>query len=152
YVSLPSGALSSLTSSTFSAWVYLNSSSAWIRLFDMGTSTSNFIFLTLRNGSNVPQVSIQPTGGTSQSIYGTSAFPTGAWTHVALTLTGSVGTLYINGTQVGQNTSMTNTPSMLGTTTQNWIGRSEWSADPYMNGMVDDFRIYSRALSSTEVQ
>ncbi len=152
YVALPNGVVSSLTDTTLSAWVYLNATSAWIRLFDIGTSTNNFMFLTLHNGSNVPQFSIDPSGGTSQSIYGTSAFPTGVWTHVAVTLTGSVGTLYINGVQVGQNTSMTNTPNLLGTTTQSWIGHSEWSADPYLNGQIDDFRIYARALSASEVQ
>jgi hypothetical protein len=28
---------------------------------------------------------------------------------------------------------------------QNWIGRSQWSADPYFKGRIDDFRIYHGA-------
>ena len=46
---------------------------------------------------------------------------------------------------------MTLSPSSLGSTNQNWIGRSQYSADPYLDGRVDDFRIYNRALSSSEV-
>ncbi|HSB02319.1 MAG TPA: LamG-like jellyroll fold domain-containing protein [Anaerolineales bacterium] len=41
--------------------------------------------------------------------------------------------------------------TFLGSTTQNWIGRSEYSSDPYLNGAIDEFRIYSRALSAAEV-
>ncbi len=72
------------------------------------------------------------------------------WTHVAVTLSGSVGTLYINGTVAGTNSAMTLTPSSLGSTTLNYIGKSQWN-DPYLNGSVDEFQIYPRALSSTEV-
>jgi len=46
---------------------------------------------------------------------------------------------------------MTLSPSNLGSTTQNWIGRSQYSSDPYLNGVVDDFLIYNRALSASEV-
>ncbi len=45
---------------------------------------------------------------------------------------------------------MTLRPSDLGATTQNWIGRSQYS-DPYLNGRVDDFRLYAGALSATEI-
>ena len=31
------------------------------------------------------------------------------------------------------------------------LGRSNWSVDGYLDGLIDDFRIYNRALSATEV-
>jgi hypothetical protein len=34
--------------------------------------------------------------------------------------------------------------------TQIWLGRSQWT-DPYLTGVIDDFRIYSRPLSGREV-
>jgi hypothetical protein len=46
---------------------------------------------------------------------------------------------------------MTLNPSSLGVTNQNWIGHSQFPADPYLDGTVDDFNIYSRALSASEV-
>jgi hypothetical protein len=70
---------------------------------------------------------------------------------VAVVLNGSTGTLYVNGTAVGTNTAMTLTPSSLGNTTQNWIGRSQFAADPYLNGIVDDFRIYGGALTAAQI-
>jgi hypothetical protein len=45
---------------------------------------------------------------------------------------------------------MTIKPSHLNWTSRNFIGKSQWS-DPYLNGRVDDFRIYSDALSPGEV-
>ena len=42
-------------------------------------------------------------------------------------------------------------PSDLGVTTQNCIGRSQFSTDPYLNGRVDDFRIYNSALSASQI-
>ena len=58
--------------------------------------------------------------------------------------------LYVNGSEVARNAALTLTPDALGSTTQNWIGRSQY-ADPYLDGAVDGFRVYSRALSASEV-
>src|SRR5262249_9508660 len=38
-----------------------------------------------------------------------------------------------------------------GATTQDYIGKSQY-ADPNLNGLVDTFNIYNRALSASEVQ
>jgi hypothetical protein len=45
---------------------------------------------------------------------------------------------------------MTLSPANLGNTTQYYIGRSQY-ADPYLDGQLDQFRIYNRALSAAEV-
>lgn len=62
-----------------------------------------------------------------------------------------MGILYVNGVAVGTNSAMTLTPSSLGSTANNYIGRSQYSADPYLNGVLDEFRIYSVALSAPEI-
>jgi hypothetical protein len=153
YVSLPSGIVSNLGDFSIATWVYLNSSSSWNRVFDFGTGTSVNMFLTPQNGStNAVRFAITTGGnGSEQQITGSSALPTGTWTHVAVTKSGNTGRLYVNGSQVGSNSSMTLSPSGLGNTNQNWLGRSQYSSDPYLNGRIDDFRIYNRALSASEV-
>jgi hypothetical protein len=41
----------------------------------------------------------------------------------------------------------------MAATSQNWLGRSQFiTVDPYFNGSLDDFRIYNRALSESEVR
>jgi hypothetical protein len=80
-----------------------------------------------------------------------SALPTGAWTHVAVTLSGSTGVLYVNGTEVARNTWLTLRPGDLGSTSQNWVKRSQYSGDPYLDPAVDELRLYSRVLSAAEI-
>jgi hypothetical protein len=151
YVSLPSGSLSSLSNFSVAAWVKLDTTSAWRRIFDFGTGTSVYMFLAPTNGSVVRFAITTGGGSAEQRIDGTAALPTGTWKHVAVTKNGNTGILYVDGAQVGQNTNLTLGPNSLGSTNNNWIGRSQYSADPYLDGQVDDFRIYNRALSASEV-
>ena len=81
----------------------------------------------------------------------TGILSTSVWHHVAVTLTAGTGLLYVDGAPVGTNSAIALTPSDLGGTTQNCIGRSQYPADPYLNGLVDDFRIYRGALSASDV-
>ena len=150
HVALPAGIVSGLSTATISAWVNLDAIATWARVFDFGTGTNNYMFLAPRGGSNVIRFAIRTPSVGEQQINGTAALPAGGWHHVALTLNGSVGTLYVNGQQVGQNTGMTLNPSSLGATTQNYIGKSQWN-DPYLNGRVDDFRIFGTALDAGQI-
>jgi fibronectin type 3 domain-containing protein len=151
YVSLPAGVVASSATSTIAAWVNLDTVSNWMRIFDFGSGTSTYMFLSPKSGSGKIRFAIKNNGSSEQIIDGTSALATGGWHHVAVTLNGATGTLYVDGAQVGRNTAMTLKPSDMGSTTQNWIGRSQFSPDPYLNGRVDDFRIYNKALSASEV-
>jgi hypothetical protein len=153
YVSLPDGIVSGLHDFTVSAWVNPASNDPWARVFDFGTGTNDYMFLTLNAGGAPIRFSITTNGGggAEQQINGTGELPTNAWSLVTVTLSGTTGTLYVNGQVVGTNTNMTLTPSDLGATTNNWIGQSQYPADPHLNATVDDFNIYSHALSASEV-
>lgn len=59
--------------------------------------------------------------------------------------------LYLNRAEVARTAGMTLTPASLGSTTNNWIGRSQYAADPYLDGIVDDIRVHKRALSAGEI-
>jgi hypothetical protein len=72
------------------------------------------------------------------------------WTHVAIKRSHDTVSLYINGTRVAFNTGMTINPSDLGSTSLNYIGKSQFS-DPLLNGSVDEFRIYNYALSDQHI-
>jgi fibronectin type 3 domain-containing protein len=152
YVSLPSGVVSSLTNFTMATWVNLGATSTWARVFDFGSGTTAYMFLAPVSGSGTIRFAITTTAsGGEQQINGSAPLPTNAWTHVAVTLSGGTGILYANGVEVGVNTSMTLTPASLGVTTQNYIGKSQYSGDPYLDGLVDEFRIYTDALSAADV-
>ncbi len=149
YASLPKGIVNSADDITIATWVKLDTAITWTRIFDIGNSTSAYMYFSPRISTGVPRFAIK-NGGTEQVIDGPSAFPLG-WTHIAVTLSGNTGKLYINGDSVSANTGMTINPSELGATINNYIGRSQF-ADPYLKGSIDDFRIYNRALSASEIQ
>jgi hypothetical protein len=151
YVQLPDGIVSGLHDFTISAWVNPSQNSAWSRVFDFGTGTTVNMFLTLSAGGGPLRFAITTGGGgAEQRIDNTGTLPLGSWSHVAVTLSGNTGTLYVNGTPVGTNPNMTLHPSDLGATTQNYIGRSQYP-DPYLNAAVDDFQIYDGALSAADI-
>lgn len=151
-VSLPAGVVSSLNDFSIAAWVYVNAAATWNRVFDFGSGTPAYMALIPQSDNGTLRFDITIAGGNNtQKISTPMALPAGGWHHVAVTLNAGVGVLYLDGAPVGTNSAMTITPSMLGVTTQNWIGRSQYSSDPYLNGMVDDLRIYSGALSPNEI-
>src|SRR5262249_38793826 len=151
YVDLPDNIVSGLNDFTVSAWVNLAADPSWSRVFDFGTGTGDYMFLTNNGGGTGVRFAITTTGsGGEQQINSNTHLPLNTWSHLAVTVSGNTGTLYINGTPVGTNSNMTLHPSNLGDTNQNWIGRSQFG-DPPLNGTVDDFQIYGHALSASEI-
>ena len=154
YVQLPAGIAGSLGDFTIAAWADFRTMTNWARIFDFGNGTTTYLFLTPQSSDGYLRFAITTNGnGAEQRINAVIPPITGTgWNHFAVTRAGSVGTLYLNGTAVGGNNAITITPSSLGSTANNFIGKSQFAADPYLNGLVDDFRIYQRALSAAEVQ
>ena len=151
YVALPGGILAGATNFTVALWARLDTVTTWSRLFDLGTGTGAYMFLTPRSSAGTARFAITTGGsGGEQRIDAPSALPAGAWTHVAVTRGGNLGVLYVDGAEVARNSALTATPAALGDTTQNWLGRSQY-ADPYLDGALDNVRLYSRALTAAEV-
>jgi len=156
YVELPQGIAAGLHDFTVAAWVDVDTAQqTWARIFDFGNGTSAFMFLTTHAGDTHGLRFDINAGSGSQMIppIGDPAtvLPTG-WHHVAVTLAGATGTLWLDGQPIGTNPHMTIHPADMGVTTQNWIGKSQFGADPLLAASVDDFQIYSRALSAAEIQ
>ncbi|MBN2163404.1 MAG: family 43 glycosylhydrolase [Pontiellaceae bacterium] len=149
YAELPDGIVSSMSECTIATWVKLDAVSDWVRVFDFGSGTGNYMFLTPDYYGDTLRFAIT-SGSGEQVVNGTSILAPGGWTHVAVTLDGATGTLYVNGSAVGSDP-VSLTPADLGSTTQNWIGRSQYSNDGYLDGHFDEFRIYDSALSGPEI-
>lgn len=155
YVQLPEGLLADACEVTIATWVYINSNvNAWTRIWDFGQDTNAYMFLTpITNTDNMARFGISLNGNTHEEIIkAQSEVPTLKWTHVALVLGAAGGTLYFDGEPVGTNPTMTLRPADLGRTPNNYIGRSQFSDDPYLDAAIDEFRIYDRALSQGEIQ
>ena len=155
YATLPSGLLDNTCDVTIATWVYINTSANWQRVFDFGKDTNVYMFLAAKNAAtNFVRfaISVSGNGSGEQIVDGTSALSVNAWSHVAIVLGTSGATLYVGGNAVGTNANITLRPADLGTPLNYYIGRSQFSVDPYLDGNIDDFRIYGRALSASEIQ
>lgn len=150
YANLPAGVINGLSNITIMAWVNLNSASTWSRIFDFGNSTTRYMFLTPQIGGTIRFAITTNSNGAEQQINTTSTLSLAAWHQVAVTISSGKGILYLDGVAVGTNNSMTVNPASLGVTTNNYIGKSQW-ADPYLDGALDEFRIYKTGLSAAEV-
>jgi hypothetical protein len=151
YAVLPAAVVGGFTAYSVAAWVNPSAVPNWSRVFDFGSGTTSYMFLTPSNGTSF-RFGISTGGATREQQLNANSLATGRWQHVVVTLGSSTGTLYVDGSVVARSTNLTLTPSSLGTTTQNWIGRSEYAADPYFSGQIDNFRIYSRVLATADVQ
>jgi O-glycosyl hydrolase len=152
YLSLPAGIVSTLSNFAIMAWVNLASTANWARIFDFGNSITSYMFLAPQNGvtGKIRYAITTSSSGGEQQINCNFVLTTSAWHQLAVTLNGNTGILYVDGASVGTNTAMTLKPSSLSGTVNNYLGKSQW-ADPYFNGLIDEFRIYSAALSSAEI-
>jgi hypothetical protein len=157
YVELPIGpVINTLTDCTIATWVnWSGEGDPWQRIFDFGNDNIVYMFLTGNSGDNTLRFGITTAGNSAGAQDQTNAddiIPSG-WNHVAVTIDSdnTTHTLYLNGKVVGQNTEAGQTPSVLGQTTQNWLGRSQWEADPYFDGSLDEFYIFDRVLSQPEI-
>lgn len=147
YVTLPQQVANA---STFMAWVKWNGGGDWQRIFDFGSNTTKYLFLTPRANTGVLRFAIK-NGGTEQQLNAPTALPTNSWVHVAVTLDGQRGVLYQNGLPVATNTALTIRPWQLLART-NYLGASQFPADPAFNGKIDSFRIFGRALNAAEIK
>jgi hypothetical protein len=154
YVQLPIGSLiSTLTDSTFATWVNWSGVGTWIRIFDFGSGTNAYMFLTPRTDTGVMCFGITNAGNAAEDRATAPQVLATGWHHVAVTIDAASKTylLYLDGQVVATKTTARYTPSSLGTTTQNWLGWSQWKGAIYFNGLLDDFRIHNRVLSAAEV-
>jgi len=146
FVQLPAN-LANLHEISFATWVYWNGSTTDQRIFDFGSSLTEYMFLTPKVILGGLRFTIK-YGGVEQRL-NASALPVGKWSHVAVTLGTTLARMYVNGVMVAESNAITISP-MDFKPYLNYIGRSQSSA-PLFNGNIDDFRIYNYALSANEV-
>jgi len=160
YVNLPNNLIAGMTAITIEAWITPSYNANWTRIWDFGNSnagedksdygTKHFMCYILPN--------LEATiyaGGSDSWIRSSPAFtlPDDQEAHIVWTSDAATrkARLYVNGNLVGKNDAAQNSPAALGSTFNNWLGRSQFSADPYFTGAFNEFRIWNGALNPLEV-
>jgi hypothetical protein len=163
-VTMPPAMFRGVTDITIATWVKVVTAQNWPRIFDIGINAN--VALNPSTGTNTyTYMNIVPQNESSQLVFAItkSGFPgeqqltnptpsTGVWQHVAIVLGAGLGSLYVNGALVSASSSVALRPAELGTIDYAFIGKCQFSHDPYFDGQIDDFRVYNRALSASEAQ
>ena len=148
YLQLPPN-LGIATNFSFAAWVNWNGGVNWQRLFDFGDDTSHYLFLTPSSGSGTLRFAIN-NGGGEQMVEATGALPNNQWVHVCVTLSGATGKIYTNGVLAASSSSFSITPASF-TPMFNYLGKSQFAADPLFAGKLDEVQINDYALTAAQV-
>jgi hypothetical protein len=137
------------TGMTLEAWVQPSAlGNAWRTVLFKETG-GGMVYDLYANGTatvNRPTAEINIAG--DKTVAGTAALATGAWTHLAATYDGANLRLYVNGTLVGTKAQ---TGAIATSTGALRIGSNTVYSEHYA-GLIDEVRIYNRALSASEIQ
>jgi hypothetical protein len=109
-----------------------------------GDGQSNYLEMCF---SGQPMFSIETTSNQYLVQGGGSCADIGVWTHYVGTWNGSVGRLYINGVKVSADVSTTGTPIRQ----NSFVFGTYQAGNIQADAILDDARIYNRALSASEV-
>lgn len=144
YVEVPDApALNLSDAMTLALWVYPKRVGS-MRLIDKGPVGGSEAYLLDTHPENNIRVIMRPAGTTVNET-----LPMGQWSHVAVTLGGGKMRVYLNGRVVAESNSARGTiaPSRLPLR----LGADSQGGSRFV-GLMDDVRIYCRALGAEEVK
>lgn len=156
YVQLPDNLLVGKSAVSISSWIRLAKAVAWDRLFDFNSDESNWFYFSPTGWNTAANTvgtrcAARTPSALAPEIMLTETVSINAWHHVAIVFAKPYLRYYLDGTLKAQVDNVSFATSDLAATDHNWIGRSVYPADPYLTGLVDDFRIYTGALTQEEV-
>jgi len=160
YVNL-SNSLSSFvneSTATISAWIYTSSIVTYKPIFTLGDTNANtFIHFQITVDGDL-SCGVRLSGTNKWVLETDSTIQTEAWTHVAVTQNGTSPVLYVNGDAVAQTFTVTTDKTIwangLSGIDNAYVGVSSYnnSFATYWDSLVDEVKIYNRALSLSEIQ
>ena len=148
----------SLVDMTFEAWFTWGGGDAWQRVFDFGRTSSgsgqDYVFYTPSNGGD-NRAAIRNNALPENIAFGGPPVSIGPTHHVVVAIDDDANggsnqmLLYLDGEladDVGLSYSLNQLSNSLA-----YLGRSLFTNDAYLNGTIDEFRVYNHGLSQAEV-
>lgn len=162
HVELPGGLLSELHSASLELWVNWEGDPGRReqRIFDFGAPAeegdtagqpSDFFLSPSYDEAERPHLHFRDQSGQESQLLSWRVFPSLRTTHVVVVLDGDNHemTLYLDGEPLGSTPWNQQLGELRDETV--WLGRSLDAADPGLSATFDEFRIYDRALASSDV-
>ncbi len=155
YVNLPGGLIAGDKAVTFEFWATLNTNRNWARVFDQGTTNGNQgghdLYFCPHSGSRDFRLTIMDPHPTERVVTIPGNLDNQTNLQVACVLDPASGFMgiYTNGVLAAARHDLVSLAS-VGTNCF-FLGRSLFASDAPLNGSIDEFRIYSAALSAADV-
>jgi hypothetical protein len=167
FAALPSPLLATLTSVTVMLWINYDGGPAYVRLFDFGSGSAgvnppegepsvgrSYLALTPASGNEAPGLTalVATDGAGSEVLAGSEAeIDDEQWHQVTVIVDGTELELrlYLDGTLLSR-ASIDHAASDI-VDENNWLGRSQYDADPYIQVSYDEVRVYADAISDCAV-
>ncbi len=133
---------------TISAWVYPTAvQTGWTTVIVKEQPGSTPYYLYANSTTNFPAGGII-AGGFERTVLGKSTLPINTWTHIATSYDGATQKFYMNGVLIS---SRAQTGAIATSTGALRIGgNGVWGE--YFKGMIDNVRVYNRALTNSDIQ
>lgn len=152
YVQLPAGMFKDVGDFTVAMWVFANAPLRWDScLLFMGLDGAAYMRIAPIAGGTGGKLWFAIAASTfkdEQVVEGGGPLPIRRWVHVAVTLSGTTGRIYVDGQLAGSDDSILLSPHQLSDQMRllGWDG-----GHAAFNGRIQDFRFYSMALSDAEI-
>jgi hypothetical protein len=131
----------SLTSNGNFVWTFANSPNM------ASAANGNMFFSAITSRYAITKTSYNA----ETSVNVNEELPKGKWINVTYTQAYNIGHIFINGIMLSDN-AVTLVPSVLGSTSYNYLGRSCYASDVYLkNAQYNKFQIYKGALTESKI-
>jgi hypothetical protein len=157
YVDLPSGIISNYNGVTVEAWASFGPGVTWSYLFAFGDNTggsgNNGFWFTPHSGFGDYRLILSDVTGQANEfrIQQPGYLDNMSQQHIVavLDLYRGYEALFVNGLLIGERTDVPFDQTAIHDV-HNYIGRSAYSWDPYLNGAVSEMRIYEGRMTAAE--
>jgi len=153
YANLPGGLVSGSSAVTLEFWATFGANSNWARVFDTGNINGslggNYFFFSPHSGSGGQRMELSTSSTRTFDITGTLDNRT---VHVACICdpANNYMAVYTNG--VLEKTLTNSMPPITGVANAwSFVGRSLFSSDAYLNGTIDELRLYDGRLTPQQI-
>ncbi len=152
YVKMPDNINKGVSDYTFSTWLKMTGlEKGWQRIFDFGTGTDNYVYFGIPHDTKNLRVAYKINGSDEWNFDAVGVTKLNDWMHVALVQEGKLIKVYVDGEVVAKK-ECEYTLNDLGETRSNYIGKSQFTADPRLNAYVDEMSFVNKALSHEEIK
>ncbi len=150
HITLPEMVISYSKGFSVEVWVCHKSFTHWSRIIDFGNgSSADNILLANSHGTNNLVLAVYK-GASIQMIEVENALTLGEWTHLAATIDASGNAKVYKDGQLLRS-GICHLPNSINRT-RNYIGRSNWDQDGYLDAQVSDLRIWNVARTQDEIR